>query len=170
MRFATIALVSLTFSLACAEAQKPTTMNRAKDPPPTAPAKVAEAPKPVTDGVQVSAGPEAPSSPIYYAFDSDELTDEAQNTLKQMATYLKAHPTAHLTIEGHCDETGSEEYNLALGDRRARQARTYLKALGIDDVRLSSISFGEEKPAVAGTDDASLAKNRRGVFDLKVTG
>ena len=166
MRLSTVALFSVLFSLACAEAPKKTTLNTVKDPPPTsAPVKVAEAPKP-TSSIEVNAGPEAPNMPIYFAFDSDQLTDEAQSTLRQMAAYLKAHPTARLTIEGHCDESGSAEYNLALGDRRARQARGYLKTLGIEEARLNSISFGEEKPAVAGDD----AKNRRGVFDLKVTG
>jgi len=112
-------------------------------------------------------GPSAPSAPIYFAFDSDQLTDESQGVLKQMAAFLAANPGAKLTIEGHCDESGSNEYNLALGDRRARAAREYLEALGVPDARLNSISFGEEKPAVAGTDDAAQAKNRRGQFDLK---
>ena len=67
----------------------------------------------------------------------------------------RAHPAALLTVEGHCDDSGSPEYNLALGDRRARVARDYLKKLGVEDARLNSISYGEEKPAVAGTDDAA---------------
>ena|SRR5688572_12412053 len=115
--------------------------------------------------VSVSVGPQAPSSPIYFEFDSDQLTDDSQKTLQQMAEYLKANPGAQLTIEGHCDELGSGEYNLALGDRRARTARDYLEALGIAEERLKNISYGEEKPAVAGDN----AKNRRGQFDLKVT-
>jgi peptidoglycan-associated lipoprotein len=133
--------------------------------PKTAP-KVAEN-QPASIGGSVSAGPEAPSSPIYFAFDSDELTEESRRTLKQMAEYLRANPKAALTIEGHCDESGSAEYNLALGDRRARAAMKYLRDLGVDQVRLNTISYGEEKPAVAGSDEASRAKNRRGEFAVK---
>ena len=152
-----------TLALDCATTDKP----KASTSGPTAPAlKLAEAPKGSVGG-SVSAGPSAPATPIYFAFDSDQLTEESQGALKQMAAYLQATPTATLTIEGHCDETGSAEYNLALGDRRARAAREYLEALGVADVRLNSISFGEEKPAVAGSDDAANQKNRRGQFDLK---
>jgi peptidoglycan-associated lipoprotein len=153
-----------TAASACASAEKP----KAARAPLQEPARVAEAPKPaVSDGGSISAGPEAPSSPIYFAFDSDQITPESQQTLAQMADYLRAHPEARLTIEGHCDETGSAEYNLALGDRRARAARDYLKRLGIDDTRLKSISYGEERPAVAGSDEAAHQQNRRGQFDLK---
>lgn len=164
MSMAMAALVAT--GVGCASSQKPVVKSK---PAVTAPApKVAEAPKPATShGGSVSAGPEAPSSPIYFGFDSDQLTPDSQQTLRQMADYLKAHPEAVLTVEGHCDETGSSEYNLALGDRRARAARDYLKALGVDDTRLKSISYGEEKPAMAGSDDAAHEKNRRGQFDLK---
>lgn len=159
-----IVSLGLVAGAGCASAQKPKVAAKAEPAP--APAKLAEAPRPASNGGSVSAGPEAPSSPIYFGFDSDQLTPESQQTLRQMAEYLKAHPGAALTVEGHCDETGSSEYNLALGDRRARAARDYLKALGVDDSRLKSISYGEEKPAVAGTDDAAHEKNRRGQFDL----
>lgn len=108
----------------------------------------------------------APSSPIYFGFDSDQLTSQGQTVLQQMAEYLRAHPKAMLTVEGHCDETGSAEYNLSLGERRARAAREYLKALGVEDARLKAISYGEEKPAVAGSDDDAHQKNRRGAFEL----
>lgn len=160
------ALLSLplaaALALACASTDKPKASSK---PTVTAP-KLAEAPK-ASVGGSVSAGPSAPAAPIYFAFDSDQLTDDGQQLLKQMAEYLRANPTATLTVEGHCDETGSADYNLALGDRRARVAREYLEALGVEEARLNSISFGEEKPAVAGSDDAAHQKNRRGQFDLK---
>lgn len=108
----------------------------------------------------------APSSPIYFGFDSDQLTPQGQTVLQQMAEYLRSHPQSMLTVEGHCDETGSAEYNLSLGERRARAARAYLKALGVAESRLKTISYGEEKPAVAGSDDEAHQKNRRGAFEL----
>lgn len=162
-----LAFAALCFTTvsACATTEKPKAQARA------APAGAATAPKKTAvasaPGGSVRAGLEAPSSPIYFAFDSDQLTIDSQHTLQAMAGYLKENPKAVLTIEGHCDESGSGEYNLALGDRRARAARAYLKALGVEDTRLKSISYGEEKPAVAGSDDAANEKNRRGQFDLK---
>lgn len=159
-----LALVAGLTASACSGKEKASALPKT-DPKPVA---AAPAPKaPVSEGGSVSAGPEAPSSPIYFAFDSDQLTPESQVTLKQMADYLRANPTAVLTVEGHCDETGSSEYNLALGDRRARAAREYLKKLGVEEARLNTISYGEEKPAVAGSDDSAHEKNRRGQFDLK---
>ncbi len=158
--------VSLTLASACAHDQKARAPLAGTAPAPAA-AKVAKAAPARSPGATVSAGPDAPTAPIYFEFDSDQLTSDAQNELQQMATYLNAHAGAKLTIEGHCDELGSEEYNLALGDRRARAAVKYLKKLGVDPTRLNSISYGEERPAVAGDDDAARAKNRRGEFDLK---
>lgn len=145
---------------------------RPLEPVPAAPApaavRLAEKPKgAVTDGGSVSAGPQAPSSPIYFSFDSDVLTSDSQGTLRQMADYLRSKPQAFLTVEGHCDETGSVEYNIALGERRARAARDYLKALGVPESRLRTISYGEERPAEAGNDEAAHARNRRGEFALK---
>jgi peptidoglycan-associated lipoprotein len=161
-----LSLAVAGFMLACSGTQKPKATRAAEAPAAPAPQVVAAAPAPGSGGT-VSAGPEAPSSPIYFEFDSDQLTDPSQKTLKQMADYLGANPAATLTVEGHCDETGSVEYNLALGDRRARAAREYLKKLGVDEARMNTISYGEEKPAVAGSDDAAHSKNRRGQFDLK---
>jgi peptidoglycan-associated lipoprotein len=163
-----VATAVMSLGIGCATTEKPKAS--LSKPVATSPAPVAKAEpqKPVTDGVSVSAGAAAPSAPIYFAFDSDALTPDAQTSLQQMAAYLKSNPKASLTIEGHCDETGSEEYNLSLGDRRARAARDYLKKLGVDEVRLNSISYGEERPAVAGTDESSHAKNRRGQYDLKI--
>ncbi|MCC7072625.1 MAG: OmpA family protein [Deltaproteobacteria bacterium] len=150
-------------ALACATTEKP----KAKLAPAPSPAPaVAAAPAPSAGG-SVSAGPAAPTLPIYFDFDSDQLTPSSQESLKQMAGYLAANAGSMLTIEGHCDETGSSEYNLALGDRRARAAVEYLEALGVTGTRLKSISFGEERPAVVGNDDAAHQKNRRGNYDLK---
>lgn len=154
-----LAMIASLTAAGCSGAEKKTALPKTEPRPVAAAAPAA----PASAGGSVSAGPEAPSSPIYFAFDSDELTSDSQVTLRQMASYLAANPKAALTVEGHCDESGSSEYNLALGDRRARAAREYLRKLGVEEARLNSISYGEEKPAVAGADE----KNRRGQFDLK---
>lgn len=102
--------------------------------------------------------------PIHFAFDSYELSSEARSTLKAKAEILEAHPGWKVVIEGHCDERGTDEYNLALGERRARAAYEFLVLLGIDADRLSIISYGEEKPVDPDHTEAAWAKNRRDEF------
>ena len=97
---------------------------------------------------------------IYFDFDSANLSESARTTLTKNASALKAS-SAKIRIEGNCDERGSAEYNLALGERRAKTAQQYLLTLGIKPERLSTISYGKEKPAVQGSDEAAMAKNRR---------
>jgi peptidoglycan-associated lipoprotein len=97
----------------------------------------------------------------YFEFDKADLTAEDQQKLQVLAEELKAHPTAHIVIAGNTDEVGTEEYNLALGQRRAQVARTYLVTLGISAARLDTVSYGEERPADPGHDEAAHAKNRR---------
>lgn len=101
---------------------------------------------------------------IYFAFDQFTLSSEARKTLADNANYLKAHGGAQIVIEGHCDERGSDEYNLALGESRALAAKEYLVSLGIAANRISVISYGEEKPAVMGQNEEAWAKNRRAEF------
>ena len=102
-------------------------------------------------------------STVYFDYDQSSLTSEAQATLDRQAAFLKASPSFRLVIEGHCDERGTREYNLALGDRRASAARDYLVAKGINASRLSTISYGKERPSVGGSNDTSYALNRRSV-------
>jgi peptidoglycan-associated lipoprotein len=97
----------------------------------------------------------------YFDFDKAVLTAEDQQKLQVLASELKAHATARIVISGNTDELGTEEYNLALGQRRATVARSYLVALGIAESRLETVSYGEEKPADPGHDEAAHAKNRR---------
>ena len=104
---------------------------------------------------------------IYFSFDSAQLSAMAQATLKQKAAWLQDNPNTMVTIEGHCDERGTNEYNLALGERRAQSARAYLVDLGISASRLSTISYGEERPLDARSTEEAWAKNRRGQFKLK---
>ena len=105
-------------------------------------------------------------STVYFDYDQSSLTSEAQATLDRQAAFLKASPSFRLVIEGHCDERGTREYNLALGDRRASAVRDYLVAKGINASRLSTISYGKERPSVGGSNDTSYALNRRSVYRI----
>ena len=98
---------------------------------------------------------------VNFDFDSAELTVSARSTLNRQAAFLSLNPDLMIVIEGHADERGTREYNLALGDRRATAVRDYLVAKGINSARVRTVSYGKERPAVAGSDDASWAKNRR---------
>ncbi|MFQ5740733.1 MAG: peptidoglycan-associated lipoprotein Pal [Acidobacteriota bacterium] len=102
--------------------------------------------------------------PIFFAYDKADLSPKAMATLKANARWFRLYPEAKVVIEGHCDERGTEEYNLALGDRRALAARDYLLQLGVDPDRMETISFGEEKPFAKGHDEASYTLNRRAQF------
>jgi peptidoglycan-associated lipoprotein len=102
---------------------------------------------------------------IYFDFDKSDLRQDARDALSKNAEImLKSKNDAKIQIEGHCDERGSAEYNLALGERRAKSSLQYLITLGVKADRLSIISYGKEKPAVQGSDEAAWAKNRRSEF------
>jgi len=103
---------------------------------------------------------------IFFAYDSSELSDEAARIIRIKADILKRHPQYTALIEGHCDEWGTIEYNLALGDRRAFAARDYLIELGIEPERIQTISYGEERPLDPGHNEEAWAKNRRDKFIL----
>jgi peptidoglycan-associated lipoprotein len=104
---------------------------------------------------------------VYFDFDSAALSALAQATLKNKAAWLKANPDAMVIIEGNCDERGTNEYNLALGERRALSAQAYLVDLGISASRLSTISYGEERPLDNRHTEEAWAKNRRDQFKLR---
>ncbi len=97
----------------------------------------------------------------FYEYDSSTLTEQAREALQASASWLKGYPQYGLIVEGHCDERGTEQYNLALGERRAYAAKEYLVSLGIDAARIQTQSFGEERPFDSGTSEAAYAKNRR---------
>lgn len=103
---------------------------------------------------------------VFFGYDSSEVSGDAQKTLERQALFLKQNPSLTVTIEGHCDERGTREYNLALGERRATAVRNYLLALGVDASRVQTVSYGKERPAVLGSDTASWAQNRRGVMTV----
>ena len=98
---------------------------------------------------------------VYFAFDSAALDPRAQQTLSRQAAFLKVNPSIKITIEGHCDERGTREYNLALGERRASASRDFLLAQGLDAARVRIVSYGKERPVVEGSNEAAWAKNRR---------
>ena len=104
---------------------------------------------------------------VYFAFDSSTLDDTAQMVLRAKADYMKKYPDVSVTIEGHCDERGTNAYNLALGDRRAESTKAFLVDLGIDGGRMGTVSYGEERPVDPGHDEEAWAKNRRAHFVLK---
>lgn len=105
---------------------------------------------------------------INFEFDKSSLTVEAQTILRENAQWLTSNPTVNVEIEGHCDERGTIEYNLALGDRRAKSARDFLINLGVSASRLGTISYGEEMPLDPGHNETAWAKNRRAHFTIVV--
>ena len=127
----------------------------------TGPSSVSDANKPQTTAVQEPATPAKPSEmSVYFAFDSSDLDASAQATLDAAAAWLKATGTK-VTIEGNCDERGSREYNLALGQRRADSVRDYLIARGVPADQINTVSFGEERPVCTSHGEACWAQNRR---------
>ncbi|NDA08400.1 MAG: peptidoglycan-associated lipoprotein Pal [Alphaproteobacteria bacterium] len=104
---------------------------------------------------------------VYFEYDSSALSDASKATLAAQAAFLKANPSIRITVEGHCDERGTREYNLALGERRASAARDYLVAQGIDNARIKTISYGKERPAFVGSNPYAYSKNRRSVSIIR---
>src|SRR6266480_3259960 len=141
--------------------------------PPAPPVPVAEPPvvppEPAREDTIASASLDdlnrnSPLKPVFFEYDSAEVDSTGQAVLDAAAVTLKKYPTWTVTIEGHCDERGTAEYNLALGERRAVAARTYLVSLGISADRLRTVSYGKEFPFDPGHDEAAFAKNRRAHF------
>lgn len=103
---------------------------------------------------------------VFFAYDSSVLTSEAQMVLDRQAEWLKGNANINVAIEGHCDERGTREYNIALGERRASATKDYLVSAGVSGGRVSIISYGKERPAVVGNDEGAWSQNRRGVTVL----
>ena len=142
-----------------------TTAPGAPAPAPTAPS--APDTKPVEDATAMRAAVQAfESTHVYFDYDKSDIKAEAKPVLEKKGEFLRANAQYKVTIEGYCDERGTNEYNMALGDRRAKAAMKYLNALGISANRMSTISYGEEKPADASHTEAAWAKNRRDEFKL----
>lgn len=105
---------------------------------------------------------------VFFAFDRSDLSSEAQSSLKSQAKWLKNNKNVNIVVEGHADERGTREYNLALGERRASAVKRFLIAQGVEANRISTISYGKERPAVLGSNEAAWAQNRRAVTVVKV--
>lgn len=136
-------------------------------PAPAAPAPVVEAPKVDTvaahrERLKTRAG--EVFKPIYFAFDQSTLGDEGKATAEAIARFLQEFPEVTVRVEGHADERGTNEYNLALGERRAQAVQQYLTSYGVDAGRVSVLSYGEEKPASEGKDESAWSLNRRAEF------
>ena len=100
---------------------------------------------------------------VFFDYDSSELDADAQELLQDQVAWLKQYSDVSVIIEGHCDERGTREYNLALGEKRAQSVKNYLISLGISSDRVSTISYGKERPAVVGSNDGAWSQNRRSV-------
>lgn len=146
------------------ETKSDTTLSKQAVAPPVA--QSAPAPVSAQQPQKTSSDEVMPSTleKIYFDFDSSSLSESSRSLLVKNATVLAKEAAAKIRIEGNCDERGSAEYNLALGERRAKAAHQYLVTMGIKPDRLSIISYGKEKPAVQGSDEAAWAKNRRDEF------
>jgi len=156
-----ILLAALAASAGCAH-------KRPKVLPPAA-GDVAPPTGPVSTGDTVEPGSpqdfqrSVMSDTIHFALDQYDIDPQSRAILDTQAAWLMKWPNRRITIEGHCDERGTREYNLALGDRRANAAKNYLAAKGIDPSRITTISYGKERPIALGSDEASWAQNRRAV-------
>ncbi len=136
-------------------------------PAPSAPAAPEAAPPPPTSsivpGSRADFLQQAGTDTIHFGTDLYDIDAEATGILAKQAQWLAQNPNVRVTIEGHCDERGTREYNLALGDRRANAAKNYLVSNGVATSRISTISYGKERPVAQGSDEASWAQNRRAV-------
>lgn len=175
-RFALIALAAVVVALpACSKDAPPAPM---PEPTPEAPAP---APTPPPEPAQTGDWEEADVpeqtflsaeeinqrrllKPIYFDFDKADIRGDQRSTLQANADWLREHTDVAILIEGHCDERGTRQYNLALGDRRASATRDYLVALGIGANRVEIVSYGEERPAIMGEGEQNWSQNRRGEF------
>jgi peptidoglycan-associated lipoprotein len=164
---------------ACAKKQPPVARPTPPAPPPSATTtRPADPPAPMREPIPPEPLPaddvagrslddlnrDSPLQPVFFALDSTEIDDKGRATLQANAAVLKKYPAWVITIEGHCDERGTAEYNLALGERRALSARTYLVSLGVDANRIRTVSYGSEFPFDPAHQESAWSRNRRAHF------
>jgi peptidoglycan-associated lipoprotein len=133
---------------------------------PPDPVVTANSSDPMSNASVVDINKDSPLRAVYFAYDSDALDDTARSTMTTNAEVMRKYGTWIVTIEGHCDERGTAEYNLALGDRRAQVVRNYMVSLGVAADRLKTVSYGSEFPFAPGHDEKSWQQNRRAHFML----
>ena len=134
-------------------------------PPPPMDTQAPQAPAPAgpAPGSQADFVASITSDTIHFDTDKSDIDDQDKQILQSQAQWLAKYPGKRITIEGHCDERGTREYNLALGERRANATKNYLAGLGVDPARMSTMSYGKERPIAMGSDEQSWAQNRRAV-------
>ena len=181
--FTIVILAAVLFAAACAKRQTPVAAPMPQPPPSIAdrPAVTGAGPTRVDEALPVPAQPavsddsaairslddlnrNSPLQPVFFTLDSSDVDDAGRQTISANAEILKKNPKWVVTIEGHCDERGTAEYNLALGERRAIAVKTFLVSLGISPDRVRTISYGKEFPFDPGRTEEAMAKNRRGHF------
>jgi peptidoglycan-associated lipoprotein len=164
----TVTALALGIAAGCSRRQPPATDDRprAEPPPATDDAGDADAARRAEEEARLAreAAYGSIQDMIFFDFDRSDLREDARQTLQAKAEALRQFPDIRIRIEGHADERGTVEYNLALGERRADAARAYLIDLGIDSDRMTTISYGEERPAVEGQNESAWSQNRRDEF------
>jgi peptidoglycan-associated lipoprotein len=177
--FAKLAGLSAAVLLAGCESEKPMPMMASVPPPAPAPQPAPAMPPPPMarpTPPPVAMGPLPGSAEdfrvnvgdrVLFAYDKSDLDDRDRQTLQKQAAWLQRYPAVTLIVEGHCDERGTREYNIALGARRAQSAKDYLVSLGVSAARLDTISYGKERPVCVDSNEACWAQNRRGVSVIK---
>jgi peptidoglycan-associated lipoprotein len=179
-RAALAVLVVLAFTAGACHKKQPPVARPLPPPPPSDNARPPAPPEPSPEPAPVPSEPvtnddigskslddlnrNSPLKAVFFALDSNDVDSAGQQVLQADAEVLKKYPSWQVTVEGHCDERGTAEYNLALGERRAVSARTYLVSLGIAADRIKTVSYGKEFPFDPGHDEAAWSKNRRAHF------
>jgi len=169
--FVSVAIIALCFAGCCGpqpEKYEPSLTTEQVTPPPPPPVEEEEevVPPPPEPTLTESAMKAGALKTIYFEFDKSALTPSAINKLDKTAAWLAENPEAKIQVEGHCDERGTNEYNMALGERRANSAKKYLVNMGVSSDRIATVSYGEEQPVDPGHNEAAWAKNRRCEFNL----
>lgn len=167
----TLALGLAVFGAGCAkkavktdESAAPAAVKEARPSTSQMPAESLSATPRPSQGAVLEGRTTAPMLPVYFDFDKSNIRTDQKSRIEGNAKFLKGSKNVMIKIEGNCDERGTNEYNLALGERRAMSAKKYLLNLGIDATRLETLSYGEEKPLLAGHDELSWSQNRRDDF------
>ena len=164
----TVTALALGLAVGCSRKQPPPTHARPRAEPPPTTDNSADADAAARAEEEARLAREAAygsiQDMIFFDFDRSDLREDARQTLQAKAEALRQFPDIRVRIEGHADERGTVEYNLALGERRAEAARAYLIDLGIDSDRMTTISYGEERPAVEGQNESAWSQNRRDEF------
>ena len=163
----TLVALILTFLFVGCSKEEPPPPTAEAQPPRVAPPPPPPAPVPTPPpgpSISQQAFQEFQNQDIYFDFDKYDLRTDARTTLDRKASFLNQNSSIRVQVEGHCDERGTNEYNMALGERRANAAKQYLTTAGISAARLSTISYGEERPLDPGHNEAAWARNRRAHF------